>query len=562
MNPAWWTVLGIAPTEDVRAVKRAYASRLKECRPEDDPQGFARLREAYDAVLGALTNAARHTPRPLEAFSTSPPAPAATLPPRLQPVRGDAAEHAEKPHTESKPMPVPPHNNGGEYVEKPPAPVRPVPVSPRVVAPSQPAAIVRPLAASSGPHHPLPPPIAQRTPRVDTKIAGRSPYELAGVILEEARRLDGGWSGFAAWLHNREELFSIDFKLATSEAVLRRIAVEGAPRRHEAIDVLSAFFAWDDHRTAGQPAQRQILVRQMQHRVACDDFAEWLDAAPHRYHPTARTLRTVRKFGDGKRAWMMASPLLNRRRVLQAFQAVTPKFGEAVLAPVLGDKTIKFWYRALAPLPNRLQLTLTAPLAIVTLILSVALWRLDLGDNAVLLSVLMWVATLTAGAFLFLDYLGLGIRFWNGRCLPVLRVRLQTFAQTLHLRNVPRQIWGATALVALGAVGWWWPLSWPDWPFYAFVALMSFGAFKERRTLYGCALATVGATVLFKLVFFSGKVPFLALPATLWGGRALHEWAARRIPRLHLRAETMVLIVGMVVGVLCLVLTGVHVQPR
>lgn len=562
MNPAWWAVLGIAPTEDVRAVKRAYASRLKECRPEDDPQGFARLREAYDAVLDALTHAAKHTSRPPAAFSAPAPAPAAAPPASLQPLRADAAAHAEKPHADPKALPVPPRNHGGEYTEKPPAPIRPAPVSPRVVAPSQPVAIVRPLAASPSARRPLPPPISQRVSGVDTKLAGRSPHELAGIILEEARRLDGRWSGFAAWLHNCEALFSIDFKLATSEAVLKRIAAEGAPRRHEAIDVLSAFFAWDDHRTVGQPALRQVLVKQMQHRVACDDFAEWLDAAHHRRHPTARTLRTVRTFGDGKRAWLMASPLLNRRRVLQAFQAVTPKFGEAALAPVLGDKAIKFWYRALAPLPNTLQLTLTAPLAVVTLILAVALWRLDPGDNAVLLPVLMWAATLTAGAFLFLDYLGLGLRFWNGRCLPVLRVRLQTFAQTLHLQDVPRPIWGAAALAALGAVGWWWPSSWPDWPFYAFVALMSFGAFKERRTLYGCALATIGATVLFKLVLLSGKPPFLALPATLWGGRALHTLLWRRLPRVRIRPETMVLIVGMVIGVLCLVLAGVYVQPR
>ena len=46
-----WTALGIAPTEDVAAIKRAYAERAKICHPEEDPEGFLRLRRAYQAAL-------------------------------------------------------------------------------------------------------------------------------------------------------------------------------------------------------------------------------------------------------------------------------------------------------------------------------------------------------------------------------------------------------------------------------------------------------------------------------------------------------------------------------
>lgn len=45
-----WHILGIEPTQDLREIKRAYAQLLKTTRPEDDPQGFQRLRDAFEQV--------------------------------------------------------------------------------------------------------------------------------------------------------------------------------------------------------------------------------------------------------------------------------------------------------------------------------------------------------------------------------------------------------------------------------------------------------------------------------------------------------------------------------
>lgn len=48
---AIWTALGLEPTKDVSAIKRAYAEKAKTCHPEENPKGFLQLRQAYQAAL-------------------------------------------------------------------------------------------------------------------------------------------------------------------------------------------------------------------------------------------------------------------------------------------------------------------------------------------------------------------------------------------------------------------------------------------------------------------------------------------------------------------------------
>lgn len=43
--------LGLEPDADERAIKRAYATRLRSTRPDEDPTGFQQLHEAYQAAL-------------------------------------------------------------------------------------------------------------------------------------------------------------------------------------------------------------------------------------------------------------------------------------------------------------------------------------------------------------------------------------------------------------------------------------------------------------------------------------------------------------------------------
>ncbi len=46
-----WTLLGLPATPDTRTIKRHYAKLLKQTRPDEDPEAFQRLREAYELAL-------------------------------------------------------------------------------------------------------------------------------------------------------------------------------------------------------------------------------------------------------------------------------------------------------------------------------------------------------------------------------------------------------------------------------------------------------------------------------------------------------------------------------
>ncbi len=46
-----WNVLGVTPEADMPAIRKAYAARVKLCRPDEDPESFQKLRDAYESAL-------------------------------------------------------------------------------------------------------------------------------------------------------------------------------------------------------------------------------------------------------------------------------------------------------------------------------------------------------------------------------------------------------------------------------------------------------------------------------------------------------------------------------
>lgn len=75
MDPDFpWSELGLTPTSDMGAIRRAYAQRLKTIDRTTDAAGFQALRRAYEAALAAASGSTLE-PKPQAAHSPSEPAP-------------------------------------------------------------------------------------------------------------------------------------------------------------------------------------------------------------------------------------------------------------------------------------------------------------------------------------------------------------------------------------------------------------------------------------------------------------------------------------------------------
>ena len=54
----WWEILELHSDAELKDIKKAYARKLKQTRPDDDPEGFKALHTAYKQALDWHANKA------------------------------------------------------------------------------------------------------------------------------------------------------------------------------------------------------------------------------------------------------------------------------------------------------------------------------------------------------------------------------------------------------------------------------------------------------------------------------------------------------------------------
>jgi len=223
-----FSALGLDADADERAIKRAYAAKLKILRPDEDPEGFQRLHEAYQAALqfhGMRSSPAR-----------------AQLPMPEVTLRMEAVETIE--------------------MDAPPAPAEP------------PA----PTDAPTPDEHPSPPPLRWRTqapvlqPLPVLSEATPATFDAHAFFDElHACASTVPRDAFREWLMRHEALYSMSLKEALVVPLVQYL--DGAPPLHrEHLDEVLHFFGLD---TVGPNTRRLEATLHRLRENATRDGTDW-----------------------------------------------------------------------------------------------------------------------------------------------------------------------------------------------------------------------------------------------------------------------------------------------
>ena len=96
-----WSELGLSGPADLAAVRHAYAERLKTTHPEEDPEGFQRLNEAYQQARQLARKGGRAASQAPVSRPVSPPRPAERP---EEPEQGPEPEEPEEVQTQETPV--------------------------------------------------------------------------------------------------------------------------------------------------------------------------------------------------------------------------------------------------------------------------------------------------------------------------------------------------------------------------------------------------------------------------------------------------------------------------
>lgn len=238
-----WARLGIEPTTQLAAIKKAYAVKLKVTRPDDDAEAYQALRAAYERAqqwaAWARAEAEQGREVPLPAAAAAAPDAAVALTPGLEAPPADvpADVPAEVPALTPPPAIIEPPLAVIEAVTAPA--IDPPPVNAPEAAPVEPRATAPQAEPPAAPAEPaLPPPPAVRP-------------EALIERLEQVWRRHGTDALMAAWQDVRRELDEqplarrAEFSAAFAEWLVRQSRL---PER--LVVALDAHFEWTgDFRT-------------------------------------------------------------------------------------------------------------------------------------------------------------------------------------------------------------------------------------------------------------------------------------------------------------------------
>ncbi len=244
-----WSVLGIRQTVDTGAIRRAYATRLKILRPDSDPQGFVRLRAAYERAMRAAEASAAKAPAPMPLANSLPvsshPTPVAPPTPPISPKALPASSQhlpglppapppaSKPPPAPRPPMPTPPPKAGPAPGPAPtPGPTpgpRPAPIPVPAASPAQPSLIqsghIQPKPSHPAPTQPGPIPTAPPAAVVAlTDCLSRGDVLGAAAHLHAARdagllslQQEIGLADRLGWLMARDRALPAEAVAATAE---------------------------------------------------------------------------------------------------------------------------------------------------------------------------------------------------------------------------------------------------------------------------------------------------------------------------------------------------------
>lgn len=285
--------LELEPDADERAIKRAYAKRLRSTRPDEDPAGFQQLHEAYQAALDWAQY-------------------------RAQWDAEDNGDDADGAHALATADALP-------TVQEP----------------------LEPLHDASASLH-----LPQERPAVDMPPADRAPLPVPALDVEQiARELVDKAAGtlpdvLSQWLQDHPSLWSLNEKPRIGEAVLHRLAWANSPVHENSFDALSACFGWNELGSSVDPLELDECRSRLQglwlyHHEEADDPTVFREPVRQYSEPTDDdpNLARLRRPWNRLRALLSAS-LPGRAHDMGEFIA---RLRVKERNPPLQPRQIAFW---------------------------------------------------------------------------------------------------------------------------------------------------------------------------------------------------------------------------